>query len=550
MLQRIFHSKTKTVSFAAFLIGGSTLLSRFLGILRNNLLGNIFPPEKVDIYLASFRLPDLVYGILITGGITAAFLPVFAEHFHKNKKEAEVLSRNVFTIFVLGLGLLSLILFIFSPYLVKLIVPGFSPAQQQETLHLMRIMFLSPIILGASAIVSSVLQYFDLFFSYSLAPIFYNLGILTGILFFSKKFGMAGLAWGVVLGAVLHFLIQLPAFLKTGFSLKPFLNLSHKGLRRIFKLMIPRTIGSGAYYLNLLITTAIASTLATGSIMVFNFANDIYGVPMGLIGISFATAAFPALSRNFAQRQDKKFFESFASAFSKIIFFAVPLSCLMFLFRAQVVRLLYGTKLLGQGYFSWDLTRLTAASVGVLSVSIFASCLIPLLARVFYSFHDTKTPVKISVFAIILNIVLSLWFCSFLQQSGYLQDGLFKFLKLHNLTSVRVLGLSIALAISTIIQFLLLILFLKKRANGAIIFRKACPDFLKIIAASLGMSGVAFFALRFFALFFDTATVFGLLLQVVCAGMAGVATYGLLCWRLKCFKPKKAWLCLKNNLTD
>ncbi len=546
MIKKIFHSKTKTVSFAALILAISTITSRFLGILRNNFLGNIFPPSQVDVYLASFRIPDLVYGILITGGITAAFLPVFSSYFKENEEEAKKLTQNVFFTFVLGLSLLSLVMLIFSSSIVNLAFPGFSMLQKSQATALMRVMLLSPIILGASAIVSSVLQYFNFFLAYSLAPIFYNLGIICGILFFSKRFGLLGLAFGVVAGAVAHLLIQLPSFFKAGFNLRPYFNLKSKGLFKIFSMTAPRAIGSAGYYLNLLIVTGLASLLPSGSILAFNFANDIYGVPMGLIGISFAIAVFPQLSKYFAQKEEMEFLKSFKKTFSDILFFALPLSILIFLLRAQIVRLLYGTRLIGAGYFSWDLTRLTAASVGILCFSIFASCLIPFLSRVFYSLKNTKTPVIISLLCIAFNLGLSFWLIKVLQEENFFTQFLISFLKLQNLKSVAVLALPMALTVSTILQALLLYLFLKTKIKSLKI-SLVLPKWFRLLVANLLMGIVLFFSLRFFNLFLNTNKVLGLFFQVGLSSFLSFVVYFVLGWAFKCFKPSRVLTCFKTH---
>jgi len=254
MIQRILNTKTKTIGLAALVLAVANLFSYALGALRDNLLANFLPNYLADVYWAAFRVPDFIYGILITGGITAAFLPVFSSYFKNSQESAKRLFKDVFTISILSLVVLSFIFFLISPYLVDLTVPGFDAAQKQQTVDLMRIMFLSPVILGASAIFSSILQYLDLFFAFAVAPILYNIGILLGILFFYPNFGLNGLAWGVVLGALLHLAVQLSVALKAGFI--PAFSLAFKekaGLARISKLMVPRVISSGAFQINLIV---------------------------------------------------------------------------------------------------------------------------------------------------------------------------------------------------------------------------------------------------------------------------------------------------------
>ena len=542
MISRFLNSKTKTVTFAAVVLASSGLLSRALGFLRDNLLGNLLPKDQTDIYFAAFRIPDFVYGILITGGIVAAFLPVFSAEFKKSKKDAQILTNNVLTFFLIALIIICSILAIFTPQLIDLLVPGFDLAQKAQTIALTRIMFLSPILLGISSIFSGILQYSSLFFAYSLTPILYNVGIIFGIVFLLplSGFDLRALAYGVVLGALLHLLIQIAPVLKTGFRPRFSFNFRLLGLQRIFKLMIPRTLGAGAFHINLIIITAIASTLSPGSISIFNYSNNLQGLPIGLIGVSFATAAFPAFSRHFIQKEKKKFLKSFFSIFSQILFLIIPLSFLIFLLRAQMVRLILGTSIVGEGLFGWWLTRLTAASLGIFCIALFANCLIPFLAKVFYSFHDTKTPVKIAIFSVILNIILCYSFVGFLSSPNFLQGEIINFLKLKGVEGISVLGLPLALSLSSICQFFLLVSFLKKKTK-ILDFRKIYSSFLKILVSSILMAILVYLTLQIFSLFLATNKVSGIFLQTFFAAVVGIFSYGLFSYLLKSQEPRVIW---------
>ncbi len=541
MIRQILNSKTKTISIAALILGVSNLFSYALGALRDNLLANFLPNRLADVYWAAFRVPDFIYGILITGGITAAFLPVFSSYFKNNQDAAKRLFRDVFTVFFLALIFLSFIFFLISPWLVDLTVPGFNAAQKQQTVDLMRIMFLSPVILGVSAIFSSVLQYLDLFFAFALAPILYNIGILAGILFFYPNLGLNGLAWGVVLGALMHLSIQLFAGLKVGFTPAFSLALKEKaGLWKISKLMAPRVLSSTAYQINLIIITAIASTLAVGSIKIFNLSNNLYCVPVGLVGLSFASAVFPALSRSHANEEKEKFLEVFSMILNRIIFFILPLSGILFILRAQAVRLLYGTQLAGSGYFGWWETRLTASSLGVMSLSLFAACLIPFLARAFFALHNTKTPLKAALSSIVLNIGLSFLFVWLLKTPSFFQNWTVSFLKLKNLTDVSVLGLSLALSISTVFQFIFLLAGLKVKLKH-LNLKRYKTSFSIMIFASLLASLATYLGLKFVGAFVPTYKVIGLLVQTVTAGILGIAVYLFLCFFMGMKEPKLIW---------
>jgi putative peptidoglycan lipid II flippase len=357
MLNHILNSKTKTITFAAFLLALSTLISRILGLVRDRLLAGRFGAgEELDIYFAAFRIPDFFYGILIAGGITAAFLPVFSEYFSKktskeNEWSPQVLefTNNILNCFLILLILICLILAIFAPLIIKFIIPGFSPENKALTIALTRIIFLSPIFFGLSSVFSGILHFFNKFLVYSLAPILYNLGIIFGILFLVPSFGVFGLAYGVILGAFLHLIIQIPAAKNSGFKYKPLFNFKYSGLKKVFKLMIPRTIGSAAYHINLVVITAIASTLTAGSITIFNFSNNLHYFPIGLIGTSFAISSFPVFSKFWARGQKREFLDSFSSSFRQIIFFIIPISLLIFILRAQIVRLVLEPESLAGG---------------------------------------------------------------------------------------------------------------------------------------------------------------------------------------------------------
>ncbi len=546
MVPRILNSKAKTITFAALILGFSALLSRILGLFRDNLLANLLEKSQADIYFAAFRIPDLVYAILITGGITAAFLPVFSTQIKKSKREAELLVNNVLTFFLLALILISITLIILTPFLVKIIVPGFTLEQKALVSILTRIMFLSPILLGISAIFSGVLHYFNLFLITALAPICYNLGIIFGILFLRSSLGMVGLAWGVILGAFFHLAVQVPILFKNGFHPRFSFNFNSPGLKKIFKLMIPRSLGSTAYQINLIVITAIASTLAVGSIRIFNFANNLQGVAIGLIGLSFAGASFPFLSRHFANKEKEKFSENFFLIFRQIFFLVIPLGVLTFLLRAQIVRVILGTSVLGGGFFDWSDTRLTAACLGIFSVSLFASCFIPFLSRAFYSFQDTKTPVKIALFSMASNIVFSFFFVKVLSSANFFQGITMNFLKLKGVDNVSLIGLPLGLSLATIIQFFLLFSSLKKKKKE-LSFRKIIKPLLKILASSFLMGVMVYLFLRIFVLFFNLDKVITVIFQGGLAGLIGLLSYLLFSSVFKSEEPKSIWFSVSEQ---
>ena len=538
MIRKIFNSQTKTVTFAAVLLGTSALISRFLGLIRDRLLAGKFGAgEELDIYFAAFRIPDFVYGILIMGGVAAVFLPVFSEYFKKgeNKEDAWKFVNNLLNCFLILLVLICGILALFTPLLINFIAPGFSSENKELAIALTRIMFISPIFFGISSIFSGVLHYFNRFLAYSIAPVIYNLGIIFGILFLVPRFGLYGLAFGVILGAFLHWLLQFPAARNSGYRYLPLLNFKNFGLIKVFKLMVPRTIGAAAYHINLIVITAIASTLTAGSIAIFNFANNLQYFPIGLIGVSFSVAVFPVLARTWTFGLKEEFFKTFSSTFRQILFLIIPTSFLIFILRAQIVRIILGT-----GEFGWLETRLTAACLGIFSLSIFAASLIPFLVRVFYSFQDTKNPLVVSLISMALNVGFCFLFVFLLGFSNLFQEFIINALKLQGIQDISVVGLPLALSISGIFQLFLLLFFLRKKTTD---FRanEILQSFGKILIASVLMAIFTYFSLFFIAGFLNTTTFAGILIQTITACLAASAVYILISVLLKSPEIKVIW---------
>jgi putative peptidoglycan lipid II flippase len=521
MLNRFFNHRTKSITSAAIILIAATFLSKIVGLLRNRILTSTFGASRsLDIYWAAFRIPDLLFNILILGALTSALIPMFAQLWEK--KSSEVAWRflnNILCVFILTIIVAGILLFIFAPQLMKMVVPGFSGQEMQTVVLLTRIMFLSPLILTISNIFGALLQYFSKFLVYSFAPILYNLGIIVGAVFFVPKYGVVGLAWGVVLGAFLHLLIQIPPVLLSKFRFRPIVDLGDKNLRQTIKLMLPMTVGVAASQVNLLIITAIASLLTAGSIAIFTLSNDLQFVPISLFGISFAVAAFPVLSRAFSSGEKNKFTEKFSTTFSQIIFFIIPVSFLFFILRAQIVRVLYGA-----GKFTWTDTRLTAACLAAFSLSIFAQGLIPLLNQAFYSAHNAKTPVKINIFSIFFNIIFSFSFVYLIAKIPNITNFFRFFFKLQGIENISVIGLPLAFSLTSILNLMWLIRAFKKKVGNGWDF-KLRDSFLRIFLLSLSCGAICYILLYLFAPLFSLETFSGIFFQGIFAGGITIILY-------------------------
>ena len=490
-----------SVMSAAGLITIAGLASRLLGLFRDRLLASTFGAgDTLDIYYAAFRIPDLIYNILILGALSAAFIPVFTSLIsNKKEKEAWQLAGGIMNLAIGSIIVFSIIFCIFSPYLMRIITPGFSPEKMEKVVFFTRIMFLSPLFLGISGIFGGVLTSYKRFFIYSLAPIFYNLGIIFGIIFFVKFWGPIGLAWGVVLGAFLHMLTQYPSAHQLGFrrSLLIVKHLKNSEVRKVFRLMIPRTMGIAVNQVNLFVITIFASFLASGSLAIFNFAQNLQSVPLGIIGVSFAIAVFPTLSALFSKNENKKFIVSFSETFRQILFFIIPLSAFILLLRAQIVRVV-----LGAGKFDWEDTVLTFQCLGIFSLSLFAQSLVPLLARSFYAMHNTKTPFYIALVSEVVNIL-----------AVVLLIGKY-----------NILALAIAFSLAAITQMLLLLFALRLRFEN-LDDKKIIISTGKIALATL-CSGAIMQGIKYLAVnFVNMDTFWGVFTQLSASAIFGALVY-------------------------
>ncbi len=501
MFRTFKNKKRATIISGAVIIGVASLLSRFLGLIRDRIFADQFGASSMlDSYYAAFRLPDLIFNLLVLGALSSAFVPIFIEYLNKDKKEANQIASTILNISVILLVAISGLLFLFIARLIFLIAPGFNQEQRELTSVLTRIMLISPIFFGISNVFSGILNSYKRFLAYSLAPIFYNIGIIFGALFFTKNFGIFGLAMGVVLGSILHMLIQIPAIISTGFKYSLRIGIYQQGVKKIVKLMIPRTIGLAVTQLNLWVITILASMASEGGISIFNLSNNLQSLPVGIFGIAFAVSSFPFLADAFSKNNISKFKEHFSKTFCKILFFVIPISIILLFERAQIVRLVFGT-----GNFDWEDTYLTAQSLGYFSIGVFAQALIPLLARAFYSIQDTKTPVIISIISVIANIIISLFL----------------------LAKMDILGLSLAFSISSFINILLLLVFLRIKVgdlNDSYIFM--CS--LKIVIMSLVMGSIIYLILNIVAPIVDMKTFLGIFIQASAAAFGGIFIYLLM----------------------
>ncbi len=505
---RFINKETKSIIGAATIVGVLSFVSRIIGLIRDRILAGEFGAgDALDAYNAAFKIPDFIFSLIVIGAISASFIPIFTTHYgHKlRRNQAWKFANNTLHVLLFFMIIVSLIAFIFAQPLAGLIAPGFYYLKQQEVVSLMRIMLLSQVILTVSIIFGSVLQSLKRFFYYSLAPVFYNLGIIIGAVWFVDIWGVKGLAWGVVLGATLHFLIQMYGSLKAGYKYTFSFSLRDKDTIKMLQLTGPRVLGIATSQILLIVFAAIASTLIAGSVTIFQFAYNIQYFPLGIFGIAFAIAAFPALSEHAAKKQMNDFREIFSSTVRQMLFFLTPLSVIFLILRAQIVRVVVGA-----GQFDWAATILTADTLAFFALTFVPQAIIFILARAFFALHDTLTPLTAAVVSAIIGILSAVLLTK----------------------EMGVIGLAMAFSIAAVVNCGLLWVMLRQRI-GSLGESKILITLYKVTTAGI-VAGLITQSIKPFAIQVITLdTFFGVLSQGLLAGGAGLIAYGLVSYILK-----------------
>jgi len=534
MINRLKNLELKfNLSKAAIIIGVLTLLSRLVGLVRDRLFASRFGAgDTLDVYYAAFRIPDFIFNLLILGTLSVAFIPIFTEWLLKDKNKAYRIANTVLNFSFLAMSAICLVLFFFSPALTKFLVPGFSPAKLAETVVLTKIFLLSPVIFTVSNVFGSILNSQKKFLIANLAPVLYNLGIICGLLFLFPVWGLKGLGWGVIIGAVLHLLFQVFESVRFGYSWQPAMDLKDQAVKKIGKLFLPRIFGLDTSQLSLLIGSVIGSFLTVGSIAVLNLANNLQAVPVGIFAISVAIAAFPALSESYALQDLAGFVKTLKNSITQILFFIIPISILMLLFRAYIVRLVYGA-----GKFSWESTILTFNTLGVFVFALFSQALAPLLARAFYARQNTKIPVVIGLASMALNVTLSYFFALRIYSIHINLPPI-----IFSLQTGGVVGIALGFAIASIINVLALFIILRQQLgkdlnNTPGVIKDfdlgLTQDVIKILAASVIMGIVGYTSIYLLAPLVNTRTGLGILIQSGLSVLLSVIVYIYLGLKLK-----------------
>lgn len=520
MVKRIIDALSKEVSGlheAAFLLGFFAVASQVLALLRDRLFANYFGAgPTLDVYYAAFRIPDALY-VVIASFVSVSVIIPFLSRMEGDETKAKRFVSEIFTIFSLVMVFSSVVVFFLIPYLAPFIAPGFSEEQINTLVVLSRILLLSPFILGLSNnIFGSITQFYKRFFVYALAPVLYNVGIIAGVFLFYPTFGMKGLAFGVILGAFLHVLVQLPVAIERGFVPRFVKKMNWEDVFQVVFISLPRTITLSANHFVLIALGALASTMYVGSISIFNFSFNLQSVPLATIGVAYSMAAFPMLASFFTRGERERFVEHMITALRHVIFWSVPITVLFIVLRAQIVR-----TILGSGAFSWNDTRLTAAALALFSLSVLTQSLTVLFSRGYHAAGDTRKPLFINLFSAVCAIGGAFWLTIIFEKNLSFQYFIESILRVDYIPGTIVLMLPLAYSIASIMNALMHWFMFEKDFNIDLyhIIRKT---FFESFSASVIMGFVAYNCLNFFAPILDTQTAVGIFLQGFLSGVIGI----------------------------
>lgn len=440
MIKRLFSSASTSVVSAAVIVAVFSLLSRIVGFFRDRLLAGLFGAgDQLDVYYAAFRIPDFLFQLIVIGALSACFIPVFTRYFGKDNERAWRYTSNTVNVLSVTFLVMAALGAALAPLYTPWVVHGFSPDKQQQVVDATRVLFIGQVFFAVSMVFGSVLQGAKRFVLYSFAPIVNNFGILLGAFFLVPWFGFMGLAWGAVLGASLHALFQSIGVYALGYRYTLTFDVFDKDLRQTFQQMGPRVLGIAVSQVNILLMTSMATGLSNGSVTILQFAYTLNFFPIGVVGVSYAIAAFPTFCEFINNRELERFREAFSTTVRQVMFFIIPATVVSLLLRAQIVRLVFGA-----GVFDWVATTVTADTLAMFAISFFAQCLVFVVVRAFFALEDSRTPFVAGLFGTLVCV-----------GGGYVLAPAY-----------GVVGLALAFSLASMVQLAILWTVLKRKIGS------------------------------------------------------------------------------------
>ena len=473
-----------SVKSAAIVLASSTLISALLGLFRDRLLNSYYLgtyPTGIDAYTAAFTIPDFMFFILTSGALSVSFIPVFNQRLAAgNKKSAWELSSSLINLLALITLVASILIMIFADPLIRYIVsPGLDESGMILAINMTRVIAINPFLFSIATVLTSIQQAVGRFVFYAFAPAIYNVGIIIGITCFTGGInifgiqifegGIMGVALGVILGAILQLIVSLIGLFGLGMDYDFKINWKNQGFRAILRLLPARSLDQGIDYVNGVVNTNLSSRMGVGAVRSFNQASALHQMPVNLIGVAISTAFFPKLTEELGNGDKREFNNTFRQALRTIIWISLPVAVIAFFGRGYVTSFISN---IGNN----DSNGTIASILGTLCIAIFARSVFHIASRGFYAYQDTKTPFVVSIFAIGLTIVLSIWFY---------------------LINWGVDGLGLAQSLGAVVEIIILLYILQRRSKKELLDKAFWRAMSRMILATAITGCVAFSMTKF-----------------------------------------------------
>jgi len=473
----IFTQQTSMFS-STLILAGMTILSRVAGFMRYRILGGYFSPVELDIFYGAFRVPDLVFEVLVSGALSTTFIPFFV-HYQKNGKHKGEIISSIINMVLIAVGAFILILVVVMPILMPLIAPGFEPEKMKTLVFYSRILLIGQlpfIVLGN--FLTAISQAKKSFLIPALAPIFYNLTIIIFIVLFAPSLKLMAPVYGVVGGAAVLFIIQIPVFYISKFEYKLAIS-NYKETWRFFRAALPRVITVIVAQVDATVDLSLSSLIGPGSYTIFYLAQRLQLLPVSVIGIAFGQASLPYLTDIYQDKKYEEFKKIITDSILNIFYFTIPAAAFLIIARTPLVRLFFGGD-----KFDWSATVMTAMTLSYFALSLPQHSIYYFLTRCYYAIFDTRTPFYISAISILLSAGLSIFFTLVLKMP------------------VWALGLSFSITMT--VRVIILMVILNKKLGGSDIL-SFVKDTVKVLIATLNTTILTYFLMRLLdGLIFDT----------------------------------------------
>jgi len=529
---------------AAYMIAFFTFAAQILGFVRDRLLASTFGAgEILDTYYIAFRIPDLIFAALSMFTVGVVLIPFFVKVRKESTNEYMKLIHSNFTALCLGASMLIVVAWFAMPYLLNTFFhPQYTGSYGDELLMMSRIILFSPFLMTLSGLFGSIAQSEKRFFVYALSPIAYNIGIIAGLLFLYPEFGMVGLAYGVVVGALLHAGIQIPTLLQIRSvpRFRWFFWRNRNFIETIF-IALPRSVGQFFTQLSQVVAVAVAGRIVVGAVSVFSISQIIYTVPLALISTSYNTASFPMLSELHANKQKTEFLARLSQAARHILFWTIPIAILFVVLRAQIVRTIYGS-----GNFGWEETRLVAATVAILISTLPINSLVGLFAQTLYIINKARLAIITAIATAILTMVLMPTYVWAFKTLPFFQNFFEVLLKIEGLNGAAVIAIPCAIITAQIVTFVFYYNVISR--NFGVFMHQLREVFLHVFGAACIMGYATYASLQVFAKLLNTNTGIGIFLQGFISGIIGIIVHVVVLILLKNGEAKAVWKTIHSKI--